>query len=319
MFDWLFGSGRQANYDDTNKLYGQFNDARNQATSFYNDKIANTDWDSLDLGTKASLSQQYGQLDSKAKSLNNQYSQMYDLFNQEEKSSRNNYFGNGMLGTILNPFAQTLDAGIDLASGNYEKNGRDVASDLGALGESALSLVPLAGGAMKALKLGKAGSALTRGVNSVPGMAVTGAGIGGLEELRQGGSETQLQDVLSQAGMGALFGGGAPLAGRAVNKGLMNRGAKYYNPESIYSGLSQTGINPLQAAYMAADPNSKTLRSVGMRNIMPKSRFGKIAAGAGAVAGGGMLMNGMGGQQPAMGGQMTEEQLYNYLVSQGMM
>ncbi len=310
MFDWLFGSGRQANYDDTNKLYGQFNDARNQATSFYNDKIANTDWDSLDLGTKASLSQQYGQLDSKAKSLNNQYSQMYDLFNQEEKSSRNNYFGNGMLGIILNPFAQTLDAGIDLASGNYEKNGRDVASDLGALGESALSLVPLAGGAMKALKLGKAGSALTRGVNSVPGMAVTGAGIGGLEELRQGGSETQLQDVLSQAGMGAAFGGGIPLAGKM----LKGRGTKVLSNQMAGRGMEPQAIQ--QA--MGAIPN-RALYSSAARSFVPKSTFGKIAAGAGAVAGGGMLMNGMGGQQPAMGGQMTEEQLYNYLVSQGMM
>lgn len=310
MFDWLFGSGRQANYDDTNKLYGQFNDARNQATNFYNDKIANTDWDSLDLGTKASLSQQYGQLDSKAKSLNNQYSQMYDLFSQEEKSSRNNYFGNGMLGTILNPFAQTLDAGIDLASGNYEKNGRDVASDLGALGESALSLVPIAGGAMKALKLGKAGAAVSKGVNSIPGMAVTGAGIGGLEALRQGGSETQLQDVLSQAGMGAAFGGGIPLAGRM----LKGRGTKVLSNQMANRGMDQQAISQT----MGAIPN-RALYSSALRSFVPKSTFGKVAAGAGAVAGGGMLMNGMGGQQPAMGGQMTEEQLYNYLVSQGMM
>ena len=310
MFDWLFGSGRQANYDDTNKLYGQFNDARNQATNFYNDKIANTDWDSLDLGTKASLSQQYGQLDSKAKSLNNQYSQMYDLFSQEEKDNKNNHFGNGILGSILNPFAQTLDAGIDLASGNYEKNGRDVASDLGALGESALSLVPLAGGAMKALKLGKAGNAVNKAVNSVPGMAAVGAGFGGLEALRQGGSETQLQDVLNQAGSGAVFGGGIPLAGKM----LKGRGTKVLSNQMANRGMDQQAISQT----MGAIPN-RALYSSALRSFVPKSTFGKVAAGAGAVAGGGMLMNGMGGQQPAMGGQMTEEQLYNYLVSQGMM
>ena len=308
MFDWLLGSGgkdRQALADQraqANDVYGQydkwFNGLSEDQRSQFNTQAGGNFLDTLKNET-------VGAADT--------------AWNDYSKKSRNDTFGNGVLGALLNPFAQTATAAGDLATGQYQKKGRDMMSDLGALGESALSLVPLAGGAMKALKLGKAGSALTRGVNSVPGMAVTGAGIGGLEALRQGGSETQLQDILSQTGMGALFGGGAPLAGRAVNKGLMTRGAKNYNPEGVYGGLTQARINPLQAAHMAADPSSRTLRSVGMRNIMPKSRFGKIATGAGAVAGGGMLMNGMGGQQPAMGGQMTEEQLYNYLVSQGMM
>lgn len=308
MFDWLFGSGRQTNYDDTNKLYSQFNDARNQATSFYNDKIANADWDSLDSVTKANLSNEYNQLNSRAQGLDTQYSQTNDLFNQEEKSSRNNYFGNGVLGAILNPFAQTFDAGMDAITGNYQ--GRDLASDLGALGESALTVVPFAGGAMKAMKLGKAGNAVNKAVNSVPGMAAVGAGFGGLEALRQGGSETQLQDVLSQAGMGAAFGGGIPLAGRM----LKGRGTKVLSNQMANRGMDQQAISQT----MGAIPN-RALYSSALRSFVPKSTFGKVAAGAGAVAGGGMLMNGMGGQQPAMGGQMTEEQLYNYLVSQGMM
>ena len=308
MFDWLFGSGRQTNYDDTNKLYGQFNDARNQATNFYNDKIANANWDSLDSATKASLSNEYNQLNARASGLDAQYSQTNDLFNQEEKANRNNYFGNGVLGAILNPFAQTFDAGMDAITGNYK--GRDVASDLGALGESALSVVPFAGGAMKAMKLGKAGNAVNNAVNSIPGMAAVGAGFGGLEALRQGGSETQLQDVLSQAGMGAAFGGGIPLAGRM----LRGRGTKVLSNQMANRGMDQQAISQT----MSAIPN-RALYSSAMRSFVPRSTFGKIAAGAGAVAGGGMLMNGMGGQQPAMGGQMTEEQLYNYLVSQGMM
>lgn len=308
MFDWLFGSGRQTNYDDTNKLYGQFNDARNQATNFYNDKIANANWDNLDSVTKANLSNEYNQLNSRAQGLDTQYSQTNDLFSQEEKANRNNYFGNGVLGAILNPFAQTFDAGMDAITGNYQ--GRDLASDLGALGESALTVVPFAGGAMKALKLGKAGNAVNKAVNSVPGMAAVGAGFGGLEALRQGGSETQLQDVLSQAGMGAAFGGGIPLAGRM----LKGRGTKVLSNQMANRGMDQQAISQT----MGAIPN-RALYSSALRSFVPKSTFGKVAAGAGAVAGGGMLMNGMGGQQPAMGGQMTEEQLYNYLVSQGMM
>lgn len=315
MFDWLFGSGRQTNYDDTNKLYGQFDDARNQATSFYNDKIANTDWDSLDATTKASLSNEYNQLNSRAQGLDTQYSQTNDMFNQEEKANKNNFFGNGVLGAVLNPFAQTFDAGMDAITGNYE--GRDLASDLGAVGESALSVVPFAGGAMKAMKMGKAGNAVSKAVNSVPGMAGIGAGFGGLEALRQGGSETQLQDVLSQAGIGAAFGGGIPLAGKL----LKGRGSKVLSNQMASRGMEPQAVS--QA--MGAIPN-RALYSSAMRSFVPKSTFGKVAAGGSAALGGGMLMNSMGGggQQPAMdpsmmGGQMTEEQLYNYLVSQGMM
>jgi len=303
MFDWLLGSKRQTNYDDTNKLYGQFDNAKNEATNFYNDKIANADWESLDASTKASLSQQYGQLDSNARGLGDQYSQTNDMFNQEEKAGKNNFFGNGVLGAILNPFAQTFDAGMDAITGNYE--GRDLASDLGALGESALTFLPGIGMAGKAGKVGKA-------LTSVPGLAATGAGFGGLEALRQGGSETQLQDVLGQAGMGAAFGGGIPIAGKM----LKGRGSKVISKGMASRGMDQNAINQT----MGAIPN-KALYSSALRSFVPKSTLGKVAAGGGAAYGINSLMN-QGGQEPAMDqsmGTMSEEQLYNYLISQGAM
>ena len=147
-------------------------------------------------------------------------------------------------------------------------------------------------------------------MNSIPGMAAVGAGFGGLEAARQGGSETQLQDALSQAGMGAAFGGGIPIAGKL----LKGRGTKVLSNQMANRGMDQQAISQT----MGAIPN-RALYSSAMRSFVPRSTFGKIAAGAGAVGGGGMLMNSMGGQQPAMDGQMTEEQLYNYLISQGAM
>lgn len=299
MFDWLLGSGgkdRQALADQqaqANDVYGQYDkwfnglseDQRNQ----FNTQSGGNFLDTLKNET-------VGAADT--------------AWNDYSKKSRNDTFGNGILGALLNPFAQTATAAGDLATGQYQKKGRDVMSDLGALGESALSVVPFAGGAMKALKLGKAGAAVSKGVNSIPGMAAVGAGFGGLEALRQGGSETQLQDVLSQAGMGAAFGGGIPLAGKL----LKGRGTKVLSNQMANRGMDQQAISQT----MGAIPN-RALYSSAMRSFVPKSTFGKIAAGAGAVAGGGMLMNSMGGQQPAMDGQMTEEQLYNYLISQGAM
>lgn len=299
MFDWLLGSGgkdRQALADQqaqANDVYGQYDkwfnglseDQRNQ----FNTQAGGNFLDTL-------KSETVGAADT--------------AWNDYSKKSRNDTFGNGILGALLNPFAQTATAAGDLATGQYQKKGRDVMSDLGALGESALSVVPFAGGAVKALKLGKAGAAVSRGVNSIPGMAAVGAGFGGLEALRQGGSETQLQDVLSQAGMGAAFGGGIPLAGKL----LKGRGTKVLSNQMANRGMDQQAISQT----MGAIPN-RALYSSAMRSFVPRSTFGKIAAGAGAVAGGGMLMNSMGGQQPAMDGQMTEEQLYNYLISQGAM
>jgi len=308
MFDWLFGSGRQTNYDDTNKLYGQFNSAKDEATKFYNDNIANQDWNALDTATKASLSQKYNQLDTNARGLDTQYSQTNDMFNQEEKANKNNFFGNGVLGSILNPFAQTFDAGMDAITGNYE--GRDLASDLGALGESALTFLPGVGMVGKAGKVGKA-------LTSVPGLAATGAGYGGLEALRQGGSETQLQDVLEQSGMGAVFGGGIPLAGKL----LKGRGSKV-----LQKGMASRGMEPEAISQtMGAIPN-RALYSSAIKSFVPKSTIGKVAAGGGAAYGIGSLLN-QGSQQPAAdpsmmmqnSGDMTEEQLYNYLISQGAM
>lgn len=302
MFDWLLGSKRQTNFDDTNKLYGQFDSAKNEATKFYNDNIANADWDALDTATKASLSQQYNALDSNARNLDTQYAQTNEMFGQEEKANKNNFFGNGVLGAILNPFAQTFDAGMDAISGNYE--GRDLASDLGAVGESALTFLPGVGMIGKAGKVGKA-------LTSVPGLAATGAGFGGLEALRQGGSETQLQDVLSQAGMGAAFGGGIPLAGKL----LKGRGSKVLSKGMASRGMDDAAIS--QA--MGAIPN-RALYSSAVRSFIPKSTFGKVVAGGAGAYGIGSLLNG-GGQQPAASAQsnggMTEEQLYNYLISQG--
>ena len=69
MFDWLFGTGRQTNFDDTNKLYGQFNDARTAADSYFDKNIAGKDWGALDAQEKARLSAEYGDLTSKADAL----------------------------------------------------------------------------------------------------------------------------------------------------------------------------------------------------------------------------------------------------------
>ena len=296
MFDWLFGDGgkaRKENEQQLESLKTQRADA-DLLSPVFNNRMSSGNYTSDNMGTIASAGDAYGQF---VKDADTQKSEL----EKSLKQSRYDYFGNGLLGALLNPIGQTATAGFDLATGQYEANDRDMWSDLGALGESALTFLPGVGMVGKAGKVGKA-------LTSVPGLAATGAGFGGLEALRQGGSDTQLQDVLSQAGMGAAFGGGIPLAGRM----LKGRGTKVLSNQMANRGMDQQAIS--QA--MGAIPN-RALYSSAMRSFVPRSTFGKVAVGGGALLGGNALLN---RQQPAaVDQQITDEQLYNYLISQGAM
>lgn len=324
MFDWLFGTKRQTNYDDTNKMYNQWNDANNAANDYYKQNIENTDWDKLGRDEQAKRINEFNGLDQKRGSLGNQYGQMNKLYDQENKERKNDYFGNGLLGMLLNPAAQTATAVGDLVTGNYDTNKRDVASDIGAGVETALSLIPFGAGALGKIagagsKLGKLGTAAKTMSESPLGSALIGAGMGGAEAYRQGGAETNFGDALKQAGMGGAFGGAIPLVQKAGGNMLLKRGAAEYNPEGVYSGLTAGGINPLQAAMMAADPSSQTLRSVGRSNLLPKSNAGKLALGGGALFGGSKLLGAFGGgqEQPGLQQQFdTQNDTMNQLSRQ---
>ena len=301
MFDWLFGTKRQTNYDDTNSLYNQYSEANNAANDYYTKNIESANWDSLGQDEKAKRVQEYNNLDSQRQTYGSQYGQTYDMFNQENKDRKYDYFGNGLLGSILNPIGQTFTAAGDALSGQYEERGRDLASDLGAAGQTALSFLPFAGGLAKAGGLvGKAGAGVGKAVNSVPGMALTGAGFNAGETLRQQGSDVDMGDLASSAGIGAAFGAGIPIAGRIGGNMLRNRGSKVLGSELAKSGVADDAAQQ----FMSSVPN-KALYQTALRSFIPKSTAGKVAVGAGALYGGSRLM-GM-GAQPDPGQQLVAE------------
>ncbi len=309
MFDWLFGSKSPNNYDDTMNTALQLGRNNADAAAYYADNIDNGKWEKLDQTKRNEVANQYNQMVSGAKAGSEQYGTMLDAFNKEEKANRYNYFGNGLLGSLLNPIGQTLSAGKDLITGQYGKNDRDVASDLGALGETALTFLPGAGLAAKGSKVGKA-------LTSVPGMAAQGAGFGVADAYRQNGSETELGDALSNGAMGAGFGAGIPIIGNLLKR----RGSSVLQKQMTGRGMDPEAIQQT----MGAIPN-RALYSTAARSFIPKSTFGKVAVGGGALYGGSQLLNQGGGQpavDPAMmnaqsGGDISEEQLYNYLMSIG--
>lgn len=189
------------------------------------------------------------------------------------KNSRYNVFGNGFIGSLLNPIAQTFSAAGDLAgmalSGgkvnawDSSKNAlgvsRDVGSDLGALGETALTVLPMAH-SLKVAKAGKAvnaakaaGTAIKPGTKlakqaalweksqlpktigqKVAGGAMLGAGYGASGSLRDMGFENfdPGQLALSTAIGGGVGGGLAGIGG------LWNKYSSGVDKDAISKSLS---------------------------------------------------------------------------------
>jgi len=163
------------------------------------------------------------------------------------KATKNNVFGSGLIGGMLNPIAQTLSAGADLgalafsggkqnawdASQNEIGYARDVGSDIGALGESALTLGTLGHGALlgKASKAVQAGTATARQANMVANAlgntaarnitkgALIGAGYGAAGNLRQSGFENfNPQSFALSTLIGGGLGGATSGISSAINK-----------------------------------------------------------------------------------------------------
>lgn len=292
MFDWLFGKGRDA-YEK---------EQRQALDNAYTDKFV-TDYVSQQMGGmrdkfKGTIDDnQWNDAMDNIKSIAQRNSDAYNdtqkQFDETMKKQRHNYFGDGLLGSILNPIAQTGTAALDLATGNYKD--RDVMSDLGAAGQTLLSALPAVGGAAKVLHMGKVASGLdkvNKALYTIPGSMATGAAFGGLETLRQGGSDTNLNDVLGSAGTGAAFGAAVPAVMKYGGNALRNRGSKV-----VQNSLASAGVGADDMASIMGKMSNKALYQEALRSLVPKSTFGKLALGGGALYGGSRLLGG-GQQQP---------------------
>lgn len=303
MFDWLFGSGEKDRQGLADRQ-AQSSDVYNQYNDWYG---------GLSDEARNSVNSQYGgDFMSHIKSeTTDKSSQALSDYNKE---SCHDYFGNGLLGAILNPIGQTATAVGDLATGQYDDKGRDMWSDIGAAGQTALSVLPFAGGLARAGGMvGKLGSGIGKTVNSVPGMAATGAGFSAGETLRQDGSEAELGDLLGAAGTGAAFGAAIPIVGKVGGNMLRKRGSKVLNRE-----LSQAGVaDDAAQQFMSSVPN-KALYQTALRSFVPKSTIGKAALGGGALYGASQLMGGLGGGQVDPTQQLAAqfEQMYGYPPSE---
>lgn len=292
MFDWIFGKNRNDAMKESTSALGQatYDRAYNDALSSSLSKLAE--------GGNALAGNALAEVNARSSSLADAEKQAQSSYDNAAKKNKYNVFGDGLIGSMLNPIVQVADAGKDLVTGHYDTNKRDVASDLGALGGLALSAIPGAGILSKAPVIGKAAGAIGKAASSIPGAAAIGGGLGVADKLREDGSQADFGDMLKSGAMGAAFGGGIPLAGKAlkpVAAGLRERGAgdiagRYLanNPDIAASGKTAQSIVDDILENGAKDYGGGNLYYRGAMSSLPKSRFGKMALGGG-VLGGGML------------------------------
>jgi len=318
MFDWLFGNETKKQLDQTKQQMTDYglNNTYNREMANAMDSIlkdpANKDLLSNISSQDPSFLTNWGDQSRAMRQSANfgdlSQKDLQDQYDLLSKKDRYNYFGDGLLGMLLNPIGQTATAGYDLLTGQYANNKRDVASDLGAGVEAALSLIPFAGGIAKGAKLGGSMAKVGNSMNSIKGLTASGGLFGGAEALRQGGVETDPMDILTGAGTGAAFSAAIPFG----SKLLRNRGSKQLTGAMAGRGMDQAAINQT----MSAIPN-KELYQTALRSFIPKSTFGKLALGGGALYGGSKLFGG-GAQQPMDYNDYSSMEQDPYAQYQGM-
>ena len=217
-----------------NLLFGDNSDKTSYKDAAYAKRLSEITGQTFDLANKDNkeyIDKNYdGGYDAYKLNYLNSYENAAKDSMDKYNASKNNYFGNGMIGAMLNPWAQVATgvtdlAGMGLSGGKYNAwdktkdpigASRDIMSDIGALGESAFDLAGMGalGDAVKG------GTKLTANIGKTAlRTGALGAGENAFAALREGGSNTNLGDVATNAAIGGVIGGGlggiSQLAGNA--------------------------------------------------------------------------------------------------------
>ena len=221
------------------------------------------------------ISDTYGKTldDSFLDSFNDDLKNNRDYFNEQYTKNRWKEFGDGgLVSGVMNPLMQTASLGTNALStlnggegdrwdGNDWRRNRDMVSDLGAVGETALDLATLGTGAGAKTALGTIGKG-----------AALGAGYGLTGGLNEMGKDTDLGTLALQTGLGGAIGGGIAGLGYGAGK-LWNKYAKgspskelaIYNGGGNNTGEYQKYLNTLKESNIdtsSADTLRKTYHNV---------------------------------------------------------
>lgn len=329
MFDFLFGKNKDqyaSEYDTAIKNAKQnradaaynlrYNKALYDANKDYFDKIGVKD-------PSASYWNDNGQRTNNFTETMNQYGKYLNDLNKEKDDvawkNRYNIFGDGLIGNLLNPFHQAGTAVQDFVSSGtkeWDNGNRDVLSDLGAMGESALMVAPYVGSGIKAIrgasaaakgveaasKLGKVGSAVKSFTTAHPALTKLGKsalGMGGwsaLDALNEYGSdiENHIPETALRVGIGTTLGAAAGGIGYGIDK-LANRAAVTRDLSDLYQqylkqqkGSAITDSSKLlgdgmggATSVVSSAPRTATEEWLMNRGNLAKTKLGQAIQGVG--------------------------------------
>lgn len=286
MFDFLFGKNKDqyaSEYDTAIKNAKQ--DRADAAYNFrYNKALYDANKDYFDkIGVKDPSASYWNDSWQKTNDFTetmNQYGKYLNDLNKEKEDvawkNRYNIFGDGAIGNLLNPFHQAGTAVQDFVSSGtkeWDNGDRDVLSDLGAIGESALTVAPYVGSGIKAIrgasavakgvdtasKLGKVGSAVKSFTTAHPALAKVGKnalGMGGwsaLGALSEYGSDigNHVPETAFRVGIGTTLGAATGGIGYGLGKvgdklaGIAKNNRTTSTTENVISNLYDDMGNPI--------------------------------------------------------------------------
>lgn len=329
MWDFLFGKNKDqynAEYDKAIKDTKQ-SKAEAEYNYRYNKALYDANKDYFDkMGVKdpsASYWNDSGQRTNALTETMNQYDKYLGDLNKEKEEvalkNKYNVFGDGIVGNLLNPFNQAGTAVQDFVSSGtkeWDNGNRDVLSDLGAMGESALMVAPYVGSGIKAIrgasaaakgveaasKLGKVGSAVKSFTTAHPALTKLGKsalGMGGwsaLDALNEYGSdiENHIPETALRVGIGTTLGAAAGGIGYGVDK-LANRAAVTRDLSDLYQqylkqqkGSAITDSSKLlgdgmggATSVVSSAPKTATEEWLMNRGNLAKTKLGQAIQGVG--------------------------------------
>lgn len=231
MFDFLFGKNKDQYASEYDTAINNAKQERADAAYNYryNKALYDTNKDYFDkIGVKdpsASYWNDNGQRTNDFTETMNQYGKYLNDLNKEKEDvawkNRYNIFGDGAIGNLLNPFHQAGTAVQDFVSSGtkeWDNGNRDILSDLGAIGESALTAAPLAGGLLKTGGgVAKAGAkTLGKTLAKGAGAGATYGALGGLTDM--GAKNFDLGSLLGRTAIGGTVGAGMSGVGYGLGK-----------------------------------------------------------------------------------------------------
>lgn len=309
MFDFLFGkTGDEINkeYDKALKSAGEER-AKAVEDAVYQNNLYNANKDYFQ---KAGVSKP-----AYASEVSSAYAkEMSDLEKEADTARRRNkynVFGNGMIGSILNPvvqvgsiagdmFASPFRAAAGEETNRYKRDtDNDFLSDIGAIGEVGFDVAGM----------GTLGDAVKGGTKLMSNVGKTalrtgalGAGENAFATLREQGGDTNLGDLALSAGLGGAIGGGlgaiTQIGGNAANIAKQVRSPQMQALNGYYQQALAGRAQPLNPTRMLGDgvggasvgtagnyldwvPNSAKAAMSRSNTPLAKTGLGRVVQGIG--------------------------------------